>query len=183
MSLHCNASHHSRGGRSACWARVQEILGNKVKFHLANVVKMSRLPKGHRNKTDRTDTARMLREYRNGSLPQAHQPSPWWRQMRRLVGMGENLAVRYGRCIAVWGNQSLRVNVYATSEGVGTRTQDLRIKSPLLYRLSYASKYVIKKDLCKLLRSRFFSLQPPAQPIHHSFTLEKLARPLERTGR
>jgi hypothetical protein len=25
-----------------------------------------------------------------------------------------------------------------TSEGTGTRTQDLRIKSPLLYRLSYA---------------------------------------------
>lgn len=76
------------------WARVQALLQDQVQFQLANVVQMPRLPKGHRQKTDRTDTARILREYRNGSLPRAHQPSLWWRQLRRLVGLRENLVNR-----------------------------------------------------------------------------------------
>lgn len=76
------------------WARVQALLQDLVKFELANVVQMPRLPKGHRQKTDHTDTARILREYRNGSLPRAHQPSDWWRQMRRLICQRENLVNR-----------------------------------------------------------------------------------------
>jgi transposase len=76
------------------WARVHALLGERTRFVLANVVQMPRLPKGHRRKTDRTDTARILREYRNGSLPQAHQPSAWWRQVRRLVALRENLVNR-----------------------------------------------------------------------------------------
>jgi transposase len=76
------------------WARVQELLGDRVRFLLANVLQMPRLPKGHRSKTDRTDTARILREYRNGKLPQAHQPAPWWRQVRRLVCLRENFVNR-----------------------------------------------------------------------------------------
>jgi transposase len=76
------------------WARVQALLGERVKFLLANVVQMPRPPKGSRRKTDRLDTARMQREYRNGELPLAHQPPGWWRQVRRLVGLRENLVSR-----------------------------------------------------------------------------------------
>jgi transposase len=90
-----------RGGRvvwiqesTTGWARVQALLGDRVDFVLANVLQMPRPPKGHRQKTDRTDTARMLREYRNGSLPRAHQPPAWWRQARRLVALRENLSNR-----------------------------------------------------------------------------------------
>jgi transposase len=76
------------------WARVQALLGNRVKFLLANVVQMPQPPKAARRKTDRLDTARLQREYLNGQLPLAHQPPAWWRQVRRLVGLRENLVNR-----------------------------------------------------------------------------------------
>ena len=76
------------------WARVQALLGQRVKFLLANVVQMPLPPKAVRRKTDHLDTARLQREYRNGELPLAHQPPPWWRQVRRLVGLRENLVNR-----------------------------------------------------------------------------------------
>lgn len=76
------------------WARVQALLGERVSFLLANVVQMPLPPKSKRRKTDRLDTARMQREYLNGELPLAHQPPAWWRQVRRLVGMRENLVNR-----------------------------------------------------------------------------------------
>jgi transposase len=76
------------------WARVQALLGERVQFLLANVVQMPQPPKALRRKTDRLDTARLQREYRNGELPLAHQPPAWWRQMRRLVCWRENLVNR-----------------------------------------------------------------------------------------
>lgn len=51
-------------------------------------------PKARRRKTDRIDTARIQREYRNGELPQPHQPSASLRQVRRLVAMREGLVRR-----------------------------------------------------------------------------------------
>jgi transposase len=76
------------------WARVQATLGGRVQFLLANVVQMPQPPKAARRKTDRLDTARLQREYRNGELPLAHQPPAWWRQLRRLVAFRENLVSR-----------------------------------------------------------------------------------------
>jgi transposase len=76
------------------WARVQALLGDQVEFRLANVVQMPLPPKARRRKTDKIDTARMQREYLNGSLPLAHQPPPWWRQTRRLVAHRESLVAR-----------------------------------------------------------------------------------------
>jgi transposase len=76
------------------WARVQALLGDQVEFLLANVVQMPLPPKARRRKTDKIDTARMQREYLNGSLPLAHQPPPWWRQTRRLVAHRESLVAR-----------------------------------------------------------------------------------------
>lgn len=76
------------------WARVKALLGDQVRFVLANVLQMPKTSKQHRRKTDRTDTARILREYRNGKLPQAHQPELRLRQLRRVVGLRENLVNR-----------------------------------------------------------------------------------------
>jgi transposase len=76
------------------WARVEALLGRRVEFHLANVVQMPLPPKGRRRKTDKIDTARLQREYRNGELPLAHRPPAWWRQVRRLVALRENLVSR-----------------------------------------------------------------------------------------
>ncbi len=88
------------------WARVRELLADRVHFVLANVVQMPRLPKGHRHKTDRRDTDRQLREYRNGSLPRAHQPGPELRRLRRLVGLREDL-VRRRTALRNWVNRYL----------------------------------------------------------------------------
>jgi transposase len=76
------------------WARVQALLGDEVEFLLANVVQMPLPPKARRRKTDKIDTARMQREFLNGSLPLAHQPPAWWRQTRRLVAHRESLVAR-----------------------------------------------------------------------------------------
>jgi transposase len=76
------------------WARVQALLGDEVEFLLANVVQMPLPPKARRRKTDKIDTARMQREFLNGSLPLAHQPPAWWRQTRRLVSHRESLVAR-----------------------------------------------------------------------------------------
>lgn len=90
-----------RGGRvvwiqesTTGWARVEALLGRRVEFHLANVVQMPLPPKGKRRKTDKIDTGRIQREYRNGELPLAHRPPAWWRQVRRLVALRENLVNR-----------------------------------------------------------------------------------------
>ena len=76
------------------WARVQELIGSRVKFLLVNVLQMPLPPKGRRRKSDRIDTARLLREYRQGKLPLSFQPSAWWRQVRRLVDARQDLVER-----------------------------------------------------------------------------------------
>lgn len=76
------------------WARVKDLLGDQVRFVLANVLQMPLPPKGRRRKTDKIDTGRILREYLNGSLPQSYQPSTWWRETRRLVDCRQELVKR-----------------------------------------------------------------------------------------
>jgi transposase len=76
------------------WARVKTLLSDQVDFQLANVVQMPLPPKGRRRKTDKIDTERIQREYLNGKLPRAHQPSVWWQQTRRLVTHRESLVAR-----------------------------------------------------------------------------------------
>lgn len=76
------------------WARVKELVAPLAEFRLANVLQMPLPPKGRRRKTDKIDTARLEREYLNGELPLAHQPPAWWRQVRRVVALRENLTNR-----------------------------------------------------------------------------------------
>ncbi len=76
------------------WARVRELLNDKVEFVLANVLQMPLPPKAYRRKSDKIDTGRIQREFLNGSLPQSYQPSAWWRQVRRLVDSRQDLIER-----------------------------------------------------------------------------------------
>ena len=57
------------------WARVQKAIGSMGTLLVANVLQMPLPPKAYRRKTDKIDTGRILREFLNGSLPVAFQPS------------------------------------------------------------------------------------------------------------
>ncbi len=76
------------------WARVKDLLGDRVRFILANVLAMPLPPKAKRRKTDKIDTGRMLREYIHGDLPRSFQPSVWWREVRRVVDCRQDLVER-----------------------------------------------------------------------------------------
>jgi transposase len=99
------------------WARVKDLLGERVEFLLANVVQLPRPPKGHRRKTDRLDTARLQREYRNGELPLAAQPPAWWRQVRRVVAWRESLVSRR-TALRNWVDRYLAHETWAQRTGL-----------------------------------------------------------------
>jgi transposase len=89
------------------WARMQRLAAEcGVEFVLANVLQMPLPPKARRRKTDKIDTARLEREFLNGELPRAHQPSGWWRQVRRVVALRESL-VRRRTALVNWINRYL----------------------------------------------------------------------------
>ena len=76
------------------WARVKEFIGDRAAFEMVNVLQMPLPPKWRRRQTDRIDTARILREALSGKLPLSHQPTAWWRQVRRLVNCREAVVRR-----------------------------------------------------------------------------------------
>lgn len=76
------------------WARVKDLIGPKAEFVLSNVLQMPLPPKARRRKSDKIDTARILREYLHGELPRSFQPSVWWREVRRLVDYRQDLVER-----------------------------------------------------------------------------------------
>jgi len=95
------AGELERGGRivwimesTTGWSRVKDLLGERATFVLANVLQMPLPPKAKRRKTDKIDTARMLREYLHGDLPQSFQPPAWWREVRRVVDCRQDLVER-----------------------------------------------------------------------------------------
>ena len=65
----------------------------------------------------------------------------WWRSVRCPCGRSE-IGCLAGNFMGDAGTKRATSTLARSAfciEGAGTRTQDLRIKSPLLYRLSYAS--------------------------------------------
>lgn len=112
------------------WARVQALLGDQVRFLLVNVLQMPRPPKAHRQKTDRTDTARMQREYLNGQLPLAHQPPASWRQLRRLVSLRENLVNRR-TALRNWINRYLAHETWASRANLYSAKGQQRLRGLL----------------------------------------------------
>jgi transposase len=109
------------------WARVQALLGERVTFLLANVVQMPLPPKAKRRKTDRLDTARIQREYLNGELPLAHQPPAWWRQVRRLVCLRENLVNRR-TALRNWINRYLAHETWEDRSNLWSEKGQVRLK-------------------------------------------------------
>jgi len=126
------------------WARVQALLGRQVVFQLANVLQLPLPPKARRRKTDKLDTARLQREYRDGQLPLAHRPPPWWRQVRRLVALRENLVSRR-TALRNWLNRYLAHETWVDRDGLWSqrgrrRLQQLAEQAPRWDRLVWQTK-------------------------------------------
>lgn len=132
------------------WVRVQATLGDQVEFLLANVLQMPRPPKGHRRKTDKVDTARLQREYFNGSLPLAHQPPAWWRQVRRVVACRENLVSRR-TALRNWINRYLAHETWADRTGLWS-AKGLRRLQALAAELPRRDGLVVSTKLAELER-------------------------------
>jgi len=130
------------------WARVQGLLGKRVEFVLANVLQMPLPPKARRRKTDKIDTARMQREYLAGTLPQAHQPSAWWRQIRRLAGMREDL-VRRRTALCNWINRYLAHETWESRDNLWSGKGQQRLEA-MLTRLPVSDRQLIEWKLMEL---------------------------------
>jgi transposase len=123
-----------RGGRvvwlqesTTGWPRVQQLVAGQAEFLVANVLQMPLPPKAQRRKTDKIDTARLAREYLNGQLPLAYQPEPWWRQLRRLVALRENLVSRR-TALRNWINRYLAHETWVARTGLWSQRGLRRLK-------------------------------------------------------
>ena len=110
------------------WARVKELLDSRAEFVLANVLQMPLPPKGRRRKTDKIDTARILREYLHGSLPRSFQPTPWWRQVRRLVDTRQDLVERQ-TAIKNWITSLLHHETWESRDNLWSATGRRRLRA------------------------------------------------------
>jgi transposase len=130
------------------WARVQALVADRVKFLLANVLQMPLPPKGRRRKTDKIDTARMQREYINGTLPLAYQPPAEWRQLRRLVAYREDLVNRR-TALRNWINRYLAHETWFDRTGLWSPRGQKRLRA-LLKQLPRTDALVIGQKLDEL---------------------------------
>jgi len=99
------------------WARVKKAIGPLATMLVANVLQMPLPPKAYRRKTDKIDTGRILREFLNGSLPVAFQPSVELRQIRRLVATRESLVSRR-TALRNWINRYLAHETWRSRAGL-----------------------------------------------------------------
>jgi transposase len=132
------------------WARVKELLLDRVDFRLANVLQMPLPPKGRRRKTDKIDTARIQREHLNGSLPLAYQPPAEWRQLRRLVAYREGLVNRR-TALRNWINRYLAHETWFDRTGLWLATGQKRLRT-VLKHLSPTDALLIGQRLDELTR-------------------------------
>jgi transposase len=133
------------------WARVQALLKQeRIEFPLANGLQMPLPPKGRRRKTDRIDTARMQREFLAGSLPLAHQPPPWWRQLRRLTAYREQLVTRR-TALRNWIDRYLAHETWQSRQGLWSNVGTRRLRS-CLTSLPRSDGLIIAAKLAELDR-------------------------------
>ena len=109
------------------WARVKQLIGSRATYIVANVLQMPLPPKAYRRKTDKIDTGRMLREYLNGTLPQAFQPSVSVRRIRRLVALRENLVSRR-TALRNWMNRYLAHETWDERTGLWSKQGMRRLR-------------------------------------------------------
>jgi transposase len=132
------------------WARVRQLVEDRATFILANVLQMPLPPKAKRRKTDKVDTGRMQREFLNGELPQAHQPPPDWRQLRRLVAHRESLVSRR-TAVRNWIDRYLAHETWTDRTGLWSKAGQRRLRG-LLKELPAADALVIGQKLDELVR-------------------------------
>jgi transposase len=151
------------------WARVQALLGDRVKFLLANTVQMPQTSKAARRKTDRLDTARLQREYRNGELPLAHQPPPWWRQVRRLVGLRENLVSRQTG-LRNWINRYLAHETWENRDNLWSGKGQARVRHLLAKLPGWDGEIVMRKlDELKRLKEQLSWAEAAMHEIYRNW--------------
>lgn len=110
------------------WARVKDLIGSRADFVLANVLQMPLPPKARRRKTDKIDTARMLREFLNGSLPVAFQSPAWLRRVRRVAAARESLVSRR-TAVRNWIGRYLAHETWVSRKGLWSAKGMGRLKS------------------------------------------------------
>ena len=110
------------------WARVKDLLGGPADFVLANVLQMPLPPKARRRKSDKIDTARMLREELNGTLPRAYQPGPWLRRVRRVVDCRWSL-VRRMTAVKNWISSYLHHETWEDRSGLWSAVGMRRLRA------------------------------------------------------
>jgi transposase len=148
------------------WARVKTLLGRRAKVLLANVVQMPLPPKARRKKTDKIDTQRVLREYRNGELPLAYGLPGWWRQVRRLVALRENL-VRRQTALRNWVSRYLAHETWQERHHLWTQKARPRLTA-LVAELPALDRQVLTCKLAELdlLRSQALAVIKQLQQIY-----------------
>ena len=132
------------------WARVRELLADRVEFNLANVLQMPLPPKARRRKTDKVDTARMQREYLAGTLPLAYQPPAAWRQLRRLVAYREGLVSRR-TAVRNWIDRYLAHETWFDRTGLWSPRGQRRLRA-LLEGLPRTDRLIVAEKLDELAR-------------------------------
>jgi transposase len=132
------------------WARVKGLLGDSVRFLLANVLQMPLPPKARRRKTDKIDTARMQREHLTGTLPLAHQPPTEWRELRRLVAYREGLVNRR-TALRNWINRYLAHETWDDRTGLWSKAGQTRLRA-IVKRLARTDALIINQRLDELTR-------------------------------
>ena len=132
------------------WARIQALVGDRARFLLANVLQMPLPPKGRRRKTDKIDTARIQREYLNGSLPLAYQPPAQWRELRRLVAYREGLVKRQ-TAVRNWINRYLAHETWFDRTGLWSPKGQTRLRAAL-QKLPRTDALIIGQKLDELMR-------------------------------
>ena len=132
------------------WARVRELLADRVEFNLANVLQMPLPPKARRRKTDKVDTARMQREYLAGTLPLAYQPPAAWRQLRRLVAYREGLVSRR-TAVRNWIDRFLAHETWFDRTGLWSPKGQKRLRT-LLKGLPRTDRVILEQKIEELAR-------------------------------
>jgi transposase len=151
------------------WPRVKTLVEKEgAVFILANVLQMPLPPKAFRKKTDKLDTARLMREYLNGSLPVSFQPDAGWRRLRRLTGLRQDI-VRRQTAVRNW------INRYIAHETWGPTPRYNSVRGRGLLRrlaLGGTDRFVMQSRLDELDQ-----IEARLRPVEEEILREWASRP------
>jgi transposase len=151
------------------WARVKALVKPYVQFVSVNVLQIPLPPKARRKKTDKVDTARMLREELNGQLPQAFTPSKALRTVRRLTAARESLVSRR-TALKNWVNRYLAHETWLSRTGLWSQRGMRRLRS-IAVGLSGpdAATLAVKLDELEQLEQRLKKVEDTILVVYRSW--------------